>query len=105
MTACCAPSNAAWIQTTSWRRDATCHRSNRRVLPAFRSNAADPLQAWPAVEIGVKAQDRLHPVVFHDGDVEGVPAEKEFRFCAISAARSTSAFSTAKTSSTIPNST
>jgi hypothetical protein len=32
----------------------------------------DPLQTRPAVEIGVKAQDRSNPMAFHDGDV-GLP--------------------------------
>src|ERR1035437_8481103 len=77
MTACCAPSNEASTQITFWPRDATCPRSNqRRASPVFRSDAVDPLQTWPAVEIGVKAEDRMNPVVFHHGDVEGVPGRK-----------------------------
>src|SRR5260370_8139676 len=33
-------------------------------------------QTWPAVKIGVEAQDRLNSLVFRHGDVDGVPGGK-----------------------------
>jgi hypothetical protein len=49
----------------------------RAMAPVYtRSDAVDPFQTGPAVEIGVKAEDRLNAVVFHDGDVERVPSGK-----------------------------
>jgi hypothetical protein len=41
-----------------------------------RSDAVDPFQTRPAVEIGVKAEDRLNAVAFHDGDVERIASGK-----------------------------
>jgi len=44
------------------------------------SNAVDSLQAWPAIEIRIEAQDRPDTVAFHDCDVERVARRHE---CAI----------------------
>src|ERR1039457_959099 len=41
-----------------------------------RSDRVDPLQARPAVEIGVEAEDRVNPVMLHDGDVNGIAGGK-----------------------------
>ena len=46
---------------------------SKRLVPArFLSDPVDSLQPGPAVEIGVKTQDRFYPVAFHDSDVNSV---------------------------------
>ena len=93
MTMYCGRLNGAWTHIRFWRRGAICQRSNRSDLEPTqragaeanprtstklrgRSDGVNPLQARPAVEIGVEAEDRVNPVVLHDGDVDGIAGGK-----------------------------
>src|ERR1039457_4008932 len=105
MTMYCGRLNGAWTHIRFWRRGATCQRSklqrsradaegrgrsqsenagpcpqNLHAIESTklrgRSDRVDPLQARPAVEIGVEAEDGVNPVVLHDGDVDGIAGGK-----------------------------